>query len=58
MRYSEALRAGAASGYAIAWYIAACAVLSFVATLLLPDYTNRDVSQEYDQRVTGAAAPA
>src|SRR5207253_9107416 len=46
------------SGYAIAWYIAACAVLSFVATLLLPDYTNRDVSQEYDQRVTGAAAPA
>ena len=46
------------SGYAIAWYIALCGVLSFVATLLLPDYTNRDVSQEYDQRVTGAAAPA
>src|SRR5213078_2174860 len=46
------------TGYAIAWYIAGCGVLSIVATLLLPDYTNRDVSQEYDQRVTGAAAPA
>jgi MFS family permease len=46
------------TGYAIAWYVAGCAVLSFVATLLLPDYTNRDVSMEYDQRVVGGAAPA
>jgi MFS family permease len=46
------------TGYAIAWYIAGCAVLSFVATLLLPDYTNRDVSTEYDQRIAGGAAPA
>jgi len=45
------------TGYAIAWYIAGCAVLSFMATLLLPDYTNRDVSTEYDQRI-GGAAPA
>ena len=29
-------------------YILACAVISFVATALLPDYTNRDVSREYD----------
>ena len=46
------------SGYAVAWYIALCGVLSIVATLLLPDYTNRDVSTEYDQRVAGGAAPA
>jgi hypothetical protein len=24
------------------------AVISFIATALLPDYTNRDVSREYD----------
>jgi MFS family permease len=35
-------------GYAIAFYILACAIISFIATALLPDYTNRDVSQEYD----------
>ena len=46
------------TGYAIAWYIAGCAILSFIATLLLPDYTNRDVSTEYDQRIAGGAAPA
>jgi MFS family permease len=33
---------------AIAWYIGACALVSVIATLLLPDYTNRDVSAEYD----------
>jgi metabolite-proton symporter len=46
------------SGYAVAWYIALCGVLSIVATVLLPDYTNRDVSTEYDQRIAGGAAPA
>jgi hypothetical protein len=30
-------------------YILACAVISFIATALLPDYTNRDVSREYDR---------
>jgi metabolite-proton symporter len=34
------------TGYAIAWYIAGCAVLSLVATALLPDYTNKDISTE------------
>ena len=46
------------TGYAVAWYIAACGLLSVIATLLLPDYTNRDVSQEYDHTVVGGAAPA
>ena len=36
------------SGFAISFYIAACAVVSFVATALMPDYTGRDISSEYD----------
>jgi MFS family permease len=35
------------SGYAIAVYILACSVLSLVATMLLGDYTNKDISHEY-----------
>jgi metabolite-proton symporter len=45
---ATALFAAYHSGYAIAFYILACAVISFIATALLPDYTNRDVSREYD----------
>jgi len=44
---ATALLAATGSGYAIAVYILACAVLSVIATLLLPDYTNKDVSEEY-----------
>ncbi len=36
------------SGYAIAAYILFCAILSLVSTAMLKDYTNRDISQEYD----------
>jgi metabolite-proton symporter len=36
------------SGYAIAVYIAACAVVSLIATAMMPDYTGRDISAEYD----------
>ena len=35
------------SGYAIAVYILACSVLSVVATMMLGDYTNKDISHEY-----------
>jgi MFS family permease len=45
---ATALFAAFHSGYAIAFYILACAVISLIATALLPDYTNRDVSREYD----------
>jgi metabolite-proton symporter len=45
---ATALFAAYHSGYAIAFYILACAVISFIATALLPDYTNRDISREYD----------
>jgi hypothetical protein len=29
----------------VAWYIAACAVVSLIATALMPDYTNKDISE-------------
>jgi MFS family permease len=35
-----------ASGYVIACYIALCAAVSIIATLLMPDHTNKDISQE------------
>jgi len=41
-----ALLAATGSGYTIAGYIAFCAVVSIIMTALLPDYTNRDVTQE------------
>jgi MFS family permease len=37
------------SGYAIACYIAVCAVLSVIAASMLGDYTNKDISREYDE---------
>jgi MFS family permease len=36
------------SGYAIAVFIAACAVVSIVAAAFMPDYTGKDISREYD----------
>ncbi|HZS82726.1 MAG TPA: MFS transporter [Stellaceae bacterium] len=36
------------SGYAIAVYILFCAIISLVATAMLRDYTNKDISAEYD----------
>jgi MFS family permease len=44
---AAALLAWTGSGYAIAGYIAACAIVSIIATMLMPDYTNRDISQEH-----------
>jgi len=47
---ATALFAAYHSGYAIAIYIAACAVVSLIATALMPDYTGKDISAEYDSR--------
>ena len=33
------------SGWVIAWFILACAIISLIATALLPDYTNRDIPE-------------
>jgi MFS family permease len=46
---ATALLARFGSGYSVAVYILFCAVVSIVATSLLPDYTNRDISAEHDQ---------
>ena len=46
---ATALFAHYRSGYAIAIYIAACAVVSLVAAAFMPDYTGRDISTEYDE---------
>jgi MFS family permease len=43
---ATALFAAYGSGYVIALYIAACAIVSIVATLMMPDHTNRDISEE------------
>jgi general stress protein CsbA len=37
------------TGYAIAIYIAACAVVSLVAAALMPNYTGKDITDEYDE---------
>src|ERR1700733_1288289 len=36
------------TGYAIAIYIAVCAVISLISAAMMPDYTGKDISAEYD----------
>ncbi|HUA52279.1 MAG TPA: MFS transporter [Candidatus Sulfotelmatobacter sp.] len=36
------------TGYAVAVYIAACSVISLISAGLMPDYTGKDISMEYD----------
>jgi MFS family permease len=43
---ATALLASTGSGYPVAIYILICAVVSISATVFLPDYTNRDISEE------------
>jgi metabolite-proton symporter len=45
---ATALFATYQTGYAIAIYIAACAVVSLVSAVMMPDYTGKDISAEYD----------
>jgi metabolite-proton symporter len=45
---ATALFAAYHTGYAVAIYIAACAVVSLVSTALMPDYTGKDISAEYE----------
>lgn len=51
---AAALFAKYRSGYAIAAYILVCAVVSLVSTAMLTDYTNKDISEEYDRAPAGA----
>jgi MFS family permease len=45
---ATALFAAYHTGYAVAVYLAICAVISLVSTAMMPDYTSKDVSAEYD----------
>ncbi len=45
---ATALFASYQSGYAIAIYIAVCALISLVSAAMMPDYTGKDISAEYD----------
>ena len=45
---ATALVATYPSGYAIALYIAACALISLIAVWLMPDHTGKEIAQEYD----------
>ncbi len=44
---ATALLAAYGSGYVIAGYIAICAIISIIATAMMPDYTGRDISEEH-----------
>jgi MFS family permease len=57
---ATALLAWTGSGYSIALYVLLSAVISIAATLPLPDYTNRDISEEraYEPALVGSAVPA
>jgi hypothetical protein len=43
---ATALFAAYGTGYAIAIYIAVCAIVSIIATMMMPDHTNKDISAE------------
>jgi MFS family permease len=45
---ATALFAAYHTGYAVAIYIAGCAVVSLVSAGLMPDHTGKDISAEYD----------
>jgi len=45
---ATALLAATGSGYVIALYILFCAIVSIVATALMPDNTNQDIAEEHD----------
>jgi MFS family permease len=44
---ATALLAATGSGYVIAAYIALCAIVSIIATVMMPDHTNLDISAEH-----------
>jgi len=48
---ATALFAAYGSGYAIAIYIAVCALITLVSAAFMPDYTGEDIAAEYDEGV-------
>jgi Flp pilus assembly protein protease CpaA len=58
---ATALLAWTGSGYSVALYVLLSCVISIAATIPLPDYTNRDISEEpvyglAESRVSGVAS--
>jgi hypothetical protein len=51
---ATALFAAYHTGYAIAIYIAGCALISLISAALMPDYTGQDISAEYDAHPVAA----
>jgi hypothetical protein len=43
---ATALLAATHSGYSVALYISACAIVRIITTSMLPDYTGKDIAQE------------
>jgi len=54
---ATALLASTGSGYSVAIYILICAIVSVTATIFLPDYTNRDISQEESYETAPGVQP-
>lgn len=54
---ATALLAATGSGYSVALYIVACAVVSVVTTAMLPDRTNQDISQDATYGAPADQAP-
>jgi metabolite-proton symporter len=48
---ATALFAAYHTGYAVAIYIAACAIVSVISAAMMPDYTGMDISEEYDAAI-------
>ena len=46
---ATALLAATGSDYTIAVYILFCAVVTIIATTFMPDYTNKDISEEHNR---------
>jgi hypothetical protein len=44
------------SGTAVALYMATCALIGFIATAFMKDYSHKDISREYDH-IGQKAAP-
>ena len=55
---ATALFAAYHSGYAIAMFIAGCAVVSLVSTTYMPDHTGQNISTEYDAQGIAKVADA
>jgi MFS family permease len=52
---ATALLAAYHTGYAVAIYVACCAVVSLISAGLMPDYTGKDISAEYEATLAPGA---